>query len=167
MVVASIANPVYPELMAGVDEVLGRNDFTVLFGSTEGRPERESDVVRSMRQRQVDGVVLASVTMDHDEVEKLVGSGLDVVLASRHLHRADLVDAVVVDNVAGGRIATEHLLDHGHERVAHIAGPQNVMPFAERRHAWWDTMVERQGQPAVDLEVRVTESTVDAGADEA
>ena len=136
VVVASVVNPLYPDLITGIDEVLGSSGYTLIFGSTEGLAAKEADVVRSMQQRQVDGIVMASVTLQDGEVSQLVDSGLDVVLASRHLKRSDLVDAVVIDNEDGARQAVEHLIAHGHQRIAHIAGPQDVYPFEIRRNTY-------------------------------
>jgi DNA-binding LacI/PurR family transcriptional regulator len=48
---------------------------------------------------------MASVTLRDREVGELVDAGWDVVLASRHLRRHDLVDAVVIDNDDGARLA--------------------------------------------------------------
>ncbi len=132
VIVASIVNPFYPELIAGIEDVVGPSDYTVLLGSTEDRPMQETDLVRSMMQRQVDGLIMASVTLANREVAQLVDSGVDVVLASRGLDQA-LVDTVEVDNEVGARLAAEHLLAHGHRRVAHLAGPQDIVPFRLRR----------------------------------
>ncbi|MBS42448.1 MAG: hypothetical protein CMH83_04625 [Nocardioides sp.] len=165
VIVASIANPVYPEMIAGIQAVLEERGFTLIIGSSEGRPEREAGIVRSMRQRQVDGIVMASVTMRDGEVAALVGDGLDVVLASRNLARGDLVDAVVVDNVAGARAAVEHLAGHGHTRIAHVAGPQDVVPFTQRRQAYCDAVSDAGLDADPDLVTVAEASTLEAGAD--
>lgn len=136
VIVASVVNPLYPDLITGIDEVLDSSDYTLIFASTEGSATKEAAVVRSMQQRQVDGIIMASVTLQDGEVSQLVDVGLDVVLASRHLKRSDLVDAVVIDNEDGARQAVEHLIAHGHQRVAHIAGPQDVYPFEIRRDTY-------------------------------
>jgi LacI family transcriptional regulator len=131
VIVASITNPFYPELIAGVEEAIGGSVYTLLLGSTDGQPEKEADLVRSMLQRQVDGLIMAAVTMDDGEVARLVDSDVDVVLASRGLD-ATPTDTVVIDNELGARMAVEHLAGHGHRRIAHLYGPANVVPFRLR-----------------------------------
>ncbi len=157
VVVASLVNPLYPDLIGGIDEVLGGADFTLIFGSTEGSAAREAAVVRSMQQRQVDGIIMASVTMQDGEVGKLVASGLDVVLASRHMARDDLVDAIIIDNVDGAKQAVQHLIDHGHRRIAHLAGPPDIVPFS-MRFATYRRVCAESGLDSNDLAV-VAEST--------
>ncbi|QWF22983.1 LacI family transcriptional regulator [Nocardioides sp. LMS-CY] len=157
VVVASVLNPLYPEMITGIDEVLGERGYTLIFGSTEGSSVKEADVIRSMQQRQVDGIVMASVTLQDAEVSQLVDAGLDVVLASRHMRRSDLVDAVIVDNEDGARQAVEHLIAHGHKRIGHLAGPQNVYPFEIRREVF-ERVMHQAGLPVNGL-ISVAEST--------
>jgi LacI family transcriptional regulator len=163
VIVASVANPVYAELIAGVDEVLGSRQYTLIFASSEGSAEQETAVVRSMRSRQVDGIVMASVTMQDGEVDQLVDSGLDVVLASRNV-TSNSVDTVVVDNLDGARQAVDHLAGHGHRRVAHIAGPQNIVPFALRQQAYADLARSGTFEDDDELNVVASATTHEAGA---
>ncbi len=139
IIVASITNPFYPELIAGVEEVIGDSEYTLLLGSTDGQPVREADLVRSMLQRQVDGLIMAAVTMEDEAVARLVESDVDVVLASRALD-ATPADTVVIDNGLGARLAVEHLVGHGHRRIAHLAGPRNVVPFRLRLEGYRDAL---------------------------
>ncbi len=163
VIVASITNPVYPELIAGVDEVLGESDFTLIFGSSEGSPVKEANVVRSMRQRQVDGIIMASVTMRDAEVDQLVDSGLDVVLATRNVS-SGIVDTVMVDNTDGAEQAVRHLVAHNHRRIAHIAGPQDVAPFCMRLDAYHRVCEAAGLNLGDDLLVVAEASTQEAGA---
>jgi LacI family transcriptional regulator len=163
VIVASVVNPVYAELIAGVDEVLGSREYTLIFASSEGSGDQEADAVRSMRARQVDGIVMASVTMQDGEVDELVDSGLDVVLASRNL-TSNSVDTVVVDNLDGARQAVDHIAGHGHRRVGHIAGPQDVVPFALRQQAYLELVRGGVFENDDELNVVASAATHEAGA---
>lgn len=165
VIVASIANPLYAEIIAGAEEALAGSDYTLIFGSSEGSAQKEMAVVRSMQQRQVDGIVMASVTLDDAEVEHQIEAGLNVVLASRNLARV-VADAVVSDNHAGASAAVRHLAEHGHTRIAHLAGPQDVVPFAQRRTAY-DATVAELSLEADGLCVVATATTLEAGAEAA
>ncbi|CAM3890908.1 LacI family DNA-binding transcriptional regulator [Nocardioides zeicaulis] len=166
VIVASIANPLYAELISGVEEALAGSEYTLIFGSSEGSAQKEMAVVRSMQQRQVDGIVMASVTLDDGEVEKQIEAGLNVVLASRNLARV-VADAVVSDNHAGATAAVEHLAEHGHKRIGHISGPQDVVPFAQRRAAYDETLSRLSLETSDELCVIATATSLEAGADAA
>jgi LacI family transcriptional regulator len=155
-VVASIANPFYPELIAGAEDVLARSGYTLLLGSSNNDPKIESDVVQSMIGRQVDGVIMASVTMRDREVEKLADSGVAVVLASRNLKKL-MVDTVVVDDELGGYLAAQHLLSHGYDSVAHLTGPLNTLPFRQRREGFLRAMSDA-GVVVQEVMIRSTPS---------
>src|SRR4051794_31558993 len=119
LIVANIGNPFYAELIRGAEDLASNLGYTLLLASTDGEPRRESTIVKAMRQRQVDGVIFASVRLADREVTALARDGMNVVLASRHLPEAD-VDMVLVDSVLGAKMAVEHLIEHGHKRIAYL-----------------------------------------------
>src|SRR5690606_42084 len=149
---------------AGIEDVVVAEGFTVILGSTEGSTEREERLVSSLRQRQVDGIVLASQQVDDGVVERLVEAGLDVVLASRPASSL-MTDTIMADDVGGTRAALEHLVEHGHERIAHIAGPASIASFSNRAEAFEAFVREHGvGRNATPVVVRAESATVDGGA---
>jgi DNA-binding LacI/PurR family transcriptional regulator len=131
VVVASLRNPFYPDLITGVEDAIEPGGYTLLLATTDANAEREKRIVRSMQQRRVEGMVIAAARSRDQEVRRLRSTGMNVVLAGRGL--ADVgFDTVVLDNRAGAALAVRHLIDHGHRRIAHIAGPQDITPFRDR-----------------------------------
>jgi DNA-binding LacI/PurR family transcriptional regulator len=162
LVVANIGNPFYAELIRGAEDVAASLGFTLLLASTDGEPKRESGIVKAMRQHQVDGIVFASVRLGDREVTALARDGMKVVLASRHLPAAN-VDMVLVDNVRGARMAVEHLLAHGHKRIAYIGGPENIAQFQDRAQGWREALAIA-GLPAPsELYLALDKMDVEAG----
>jgi LacI family transcriptional regulator len=86
-----------------------------------------------LRQRQVDGVVLASVTADGntDLLQQIASLGMGLVMIDRDDHPDVLCDRVVTDDLEVGRLATAHLMSQGRKAVAHITGTQVL--HAKRR----------------------------------
>lgn len=146
VVLANVVNPFYAELFRGIEETTAAIGYTLLLASTDGEPRKERAIVQAMRQRQVDGIIFASVRMADREVAKLARDGAQVVLASRHLPDAG-VDYVVVDSERGARLAVEHLIGHGHARIGYIGGPQSIVQFQERRHGY-EQALAAAGMPA-------------------
>ena len=163
LIVANIGNPYYAELIRGAEDVASTLGYTLLLASTDGEPKRESSIVKAMRQRQVDGVIFASVRLADREVMALVRDGMNVVLASRHLPDAD-VDMVLVDSELGATMAVEHLIKHGHNRIAYVGGPVSIAQFQERTRGWRKAL-EAAGLPVhQDYAVHSQLLSVDAGA---
>jgi len=162
LVVANIGNPFYAELIRGAEDVAAARDHTLLLASTDGEPKRESGIVKAMRQRQVDGIVFASVRLADREVTALARAGVRVVLASRHLPDAE-VDMVLVDSVRGARMAVEHLIAHGHRRIAYVGGPQSIAQFQDRLRGWREAL-GAAGLPApAEICVSTDKLDIDAG----
>lgn len=162
VVIASFDNPFYAELIAGVDDVIGASQYTMVVASTDDHQASQVEVVRAMRQRQVEGMVLASVTKESSEVANALRSGIDVVLASRVSD--DLkVDAVVGDNRGGAICVVQHLVSHGHREIVHIAGPQNITSFSMRADGFRAGCGEYGIPLTEDSVVLVEEASVNEG----
>ena len=162
LVVANIGNPFYAELIRGAEDVAAARGYTLLLASTDGEPKRESGIVKAMRQRQVDGLVFASVRLADREVTALARDGMRVVLASRHLPDAE-VDMVLVDSVRGARIAVEHLIAHGHKRIAYVGGPQSIAQFQDRLRGWREALEAAMLPAPAELCLTMDKLDIDAG----
>jgi DNA-binding LacI/PurR family transcriptional regulator len=163
LVVANIGNPFYAELIRGAEDIAAARGFTLLLASTDGEPKRESGIVKAMRQRQVDGIVFASVRLADREVTALARDGMRVVLASRHLPDAE-VDMVLVDSVRGARMAVEHLIAHGHTRIAYVGGPQSIAQFQDRLRGWREALEAAELPALAELCLTMDKLDIDAGA---
>jgi LacI family transcriptional regulator len=120
-----ITNPFFPALVKGVQLAADEEGYAVLLAHTGGDPAKEESYFQVLRGQQVDGVLLVGLVSAPESLKGLVGGGLPVVMLDRPV---DLPGSatVRVDHKAGGRIATEHLLELGHRRIAHIAGPKGL-----------------------------------------
>lgn len=131
LVIADITNPFFPDLVASVQGVLEETGYKLLLGSTGRDTGREVDIIRSMTDRRVDGLILASVQGGVNELDFLKQIGIPCVLASRDL--PELVwDTVVVDNFRGTQLAIKHLRDLGHTRIGYVGANPAVKPFEDR-----------------------------------
>jgi LacI family transcriptional regulator len=141
LIVSDITNPFYPELL----DVL-HNEFalagyrTVLFNERTDAPleQHVADVVNGAA---VDGLVYLSATLG----TPLLGRGMravPVVLVNRYVDGAE-VDAVVSDNVRGGRAVAEAMVALGHRRIALIAGPENATTSRDRERGLREGLKER------------------------
>lgn len=164
VVVPSLRNPFYPDLVAGVADIAGPAGYTLLHGTTNGDSDVEGDVVRTMSSREVDGLVMAGARSGARDLSALRDSGLPAVLASRDVPGAPL-DTVVVDNRLGARLAVAHLAQHGHERIAHVAGPSDVAPFLERARGWSEELSARGLPAGPELSVRTSGTQAADGAE--
>jgi len=159
VVVPNISNPFYPELVSGAEEVIARSGYTTILGSSHDQAILEASIVDSMVQRKVDGILIAAVTLNPQQIVRIRDLGIDVVLASRKLNRV-VVDTVVVDDLFGAELATSHLMEHGYLSIYHIAGPDEIVPYRERRKGF-EKALTKNGSADISSRVKVTTSDLE------
>lgn len=97
--------------------------YQAVTSSTRDHPEEQARLVAAMRERRVDGLVLATTVINDPLLDQLTADDVPFVLMNR-TSRGHL--SVSGDDVAGGRAATDHLMEQGHTRIAMLSGPRNV-----------------------------------------
>ena len=119
LVVESLADPFFARLTSAVEQAAHERGLAVMVSSVGNRaPERESLIVESLLVRQVAGLIVAPMAQDHGYLAGALRH-TPVVFVDR-LPEGITSDAVLVDDLAAGDMATSHLLDHGHRRVAFL-----------------------------------------------
>lgn len=130
--VPDLANPIFPLLAAAMERQATAVGFSTILCNTTGSPTRESEYVHMLLERQVAGMIfisseLGDLRADHSHYRRLLAAGARLVFVNGA--NDDLaVAAVGVDERAAGHLATQHLLDLGHRRIAFVAGPDHYLP---------------------------------------
>ncbi|NUW46533.1 LacI family DNA-binding transcriptional regulator [Nonomuraea rhodomycinica] len=119
LIMENISNEFYSRLAKSVEAAAADHEALVVFGSYEERPERERMLVESMYARGVDSLIIVPSAADHGWLAE--HGGLTAVFVDRVPHGLERADVVLLDDVRGGRMATEHLLARGHRRIALIS----------------------------------------------
>jgi LacI family transcriptional regulator len=145
LVITSILNPFYPELAKGIEDKALELGYTVILCSTTYDHRLQHRFIDLLRSRGVDGIVFTSVELDDPDVKPLLDDGYPFVLVNRRIRNRRLdktIDCVVLDNVAGGYMAMQHLLALGHRRIAIIAGSMSVSTAVERTEGAKEAMMD-------------------------
>src|SRR3954468_18288741 len=131
LLLPDITNPFYAELVSGIQERALEAGHTMLLCTTEGDPEREEQYLSLLRAKQVDGALVDGLVLPPDRIAHFVREGLPIVCLDRDID-SSTVPLVPVDNRLGAKLATDHLLDLGHARIAHIEGAPELGISSER-----------------------------------
>jgi DNA-binding LacI/PurR family transcriptional regulator len=121
LVVAYLENYFYPEMVERLSVELQKVGYHVLIFLAPVSTVNVDKVVREIMDYQVDGIVMASVSMSSDLAARCLDTGIPVVLFNR-AHEDKNLSSVTSDNFAGGRALADYLCAMGHERIAYIAG---------------------------------------------
>lgn len=133
LVIKEIDNPYYGEIAAGARAAANDGGYTLLVTSSEGEYEAERRAVEVLQAKDVDGLIVTPV-LDHDadlsHLFELKRRNFPFVLLEQIRGvPASLVD---IDNVEGSYKAVEFLIEQGHTRVVHFAGPAYSTHSGER-----------------------------------
>lgn len=118
-VIPDIASPYFSAVMRGLSDVARANGFEVLLTNTDNDAGVEERAIEVLAEKRVDGFVIAPVFQEHPRaIERLVSEGAPVVLLDRRMPALADVPLVSLDHVGASQLATGHLLDLGHRRIA-------------------------------------------------
>jgi LacI family transcriptional regulator len=124
LIVPDLMHSFFAEIAKGVSTAIRPLGYDVVICNSEEDSEVESSEVDRLLGRQVDGLLLASAQAPSSLslFERIESRGVPYVLIDRHFAESH-ASYVGADDEAIGRLATQHLIERGCRRIAHIAGP--------------------------------------------
>jgi LacI family transcriptional regulator, galactose operon repressor len=159
-IVTDNASPIYAGVLRGVEDVFNTEEYGVLLANSRDEPTRALRCIRMLNAKAVDGVICTPVSGGDGDVAELRRWGVPLVLVLRYIPGLP-VDFVVADNKAGGYMATKHLLEVGHRRIAHIGGREGLSSTDDRVTGYLRAL--REGDAEGDAIVRRALHTIDDG----
>src|SRR4051794_24090177 len=117
MVIPFFTHPSAVERVRGVLAAVDETPFDLVVSNVADPGQRDEYLGRRTPLDRVDGLLVVSLSPTDEEAAGFLASGAPVVLVDAHHPR---LPSIVVDDVQGGRMATEHLIDLGHERIAFV-----------------------------------------------
>jgi LacI family transcriptional regulator len=131
VVVHDAADPYFAQIIRGMEDVVGDHDHALFVASSDRDQEAELASIRAFQSHQVDAIVFAASGIDHPghlaEVSRLldrfVSRGGFVVSLSENSYPSP---GVRIDNHGVAAMATTHLIELGHRRIAFLAGPNEL-----------------------------------------
>ncbi len=139
MAVAWVSDPFLAQVVRGIEDTALEHGYSVILSSFYGEPDREKEVLSTFRERRVDGIIAESSCFDAYPRSLPSQFGLPIVL----INRPEYVYSVSTDNLHGGRLATEYLLDLGHSRIGYIAAERGKRTNLDRLKAYREALQRR------------------------
>ncbi len=145
LVVNDLSNPFFAEFAAGADEALGAAGYVTLLGSTSESPERQQTVLTSLMEHDPAGIILSPAEgSDGEALQQILGTHVPVLVFNREPTRVQWTashwDYLALANRRGAELATRHLLERGHRRIAFFGGHADSSSCRERRRGYADAL---------------------------
>ena len=130
LVIEDVGNPFYSVVAQAVEDAARDRGLLLITASAREDPEREHELATALLRRRVDALLVVPTTRDHRYLLRN-GDHVSAVFLDRPPGGID-ADTVLADNAAGARRGTEHLLAHGHERIAFLGDDGDLFTARER-----------------------------------
>lgn len=122
IVVPDISEDFFAYVIKGIDNVLSRNGYTIILCDTGENAEKEELYINLLSEKQIDGVILATVSKEHKALYKLIAKELPIIFIDNLPNLKTNYDSVIIDNNRASYMAAEHLINLGHKTIGAIIG---------------------------------------------
>jgi DNA-binding LacI/PurR family transcriptional regulator len=141
MLLDDLRNPFFAEIAGGVEQLASELGYRLLLAVGGRQARRERAALAALLEYRVDGIILVSPRMP---VSVIAGAGAEapLVVVGRQTRGAD-ADCVLINEAHGTELVLDHLVDLGHERIAHVDGGR-APGGPQRRAAYLRGMRERR-----------------------
>ena len=141
IVMANITSPFYPYVLEKfLQELQNIERQVLLFTASEN--QSIDDILPLVLQYQLDALIVTSSTLSSELAKVCSARGMPIILFNRSVNDPNM-SAVSADNVAGGRLVADVLLDTGHQRLAFVAGVHNTSTSYDRERGFFSRLQER------------------------
>ncbi|MGO2746655.1 LacI family DNA-binding transcriptional regulator [Microbacterium sp.] len=141
LVVLDIRNPFFAEVVRGAEERAAELGYSVLVANSDEKQERESTHLALFEEQRVAGVLVTPVEEALPRLVRMRDHGIPAVLVDRESQDSRFA-SVAVDDIMGGRIAAQHLLEQGRRRIAFVGGPVTLRQVSDRLRGAQDAAAE-------------------------
>lgn len=131
MIVLDAGNPFFAAVARGAEARAEADRLSVLLGNSDEDASRENSYLDLFREQRVNGVLITPASAAADKLVRLREAGIPVVLVDHEIPDSSFC-SVSVDDVEGGHLAAEHLLQQGRRRLAFVGGPPSIAQVAHR-----------------------------------
>ncbi len=153
LIVPDLADIFFATCASTVEQLARENGYMTLIVSSGHDADLEMQQAELMARRKLSGLlIVTSGKGDSERVAKLRASGLAVVAFDRPLEGAG-TDAVLIENRAGAEEAVQHLIDHGHRRIACLGYDAEPYPVRERISGYRNVMLSHGYRPEIFMKV--------------
>lgn len=115
--------PSFIERLRGVHEVFVDDEYRLILVNVETPNRRDESLRQILRPGQVDGALIISCPLNAEEMPVLASTPIPLVTVDVNALHSSEFNRIIVDDVRGGQIATEHLIELGHRRIAFLGDP--------------------------------------------
>lgn len=132
IIVPDVSEDFFAYVIKGIDNVISKQGYMIILCDTNEKPEKEELYLNLLGEKQIDGIILATVSKDYKVLYNSFDKRLPLIFFDNLPNIRKHYDSVIVDNNKASYIAIEHLIKLGHKKIGIITGKQDETTGYER-----------------------------------
>ncbi|MEM9325159.1 MAG: LacI family DNA-binding transcriptional regulator [Bacteroidota bacterium] len=166
VVIPSFTIYFYAEALSGMDQAAKRHGYNLMVCQSSESYDQEKTSIDLLLSSKMDGLIMSisRETSDFEHIDRVLQRGMPVVLFNRVCNV--VASKVTVDDYNSARQATQHLIDQGSRRIAHISGPINL-EISQRRLAGYKDALTASGLAIDESLISTSDFTSESGFESA
>lgn len=127
VVVPEITHSFFPEIIRGIEDVTYKNDYQLILTHSAEDGKREGRAIAALEAKRVDGILIsvAENVTNYKVYQDLLKSGTSFVFYDRCVYGIGATCVSINDEISARNI-TQHLINHGYKKIAHLSGPPKI-----------------------------------------
>jgi LacI family transcriptional regulator len=131
LIMPDIINPFFPEIARAVEDTAVEQGYTVILCNSDNNQEKERKYFNVLEKKQIDGLIIASYTIQAEQILELESKSIPVVVIDNSFPGHPIL-SLIPKNRQGAKMAVQHLLDQDCRKIGHIGGPYSIYAARER-----------------------------------
>lgn len=141
VIAGQLHNPITLGFIDGIRQRLAKEGMRTVISLSDYETSTECDALKYAAKNGFSGIFMLNAIESKKLCDLIAEIRTPIIFVNRFLHSVD-TDVVTVDNYRCGYLATEYLIERGHRRIAHIAGPSTSVTCRDRTQGYLDAMRE-------------------------
>ncbi len=151
IILPDVSHPFFSSFLFHFENYAYQKGYKIMLCNSQLQPEKEREYLNLLRAQQVDGIFLASHTLD---IAGEVKVDLPLITFDREIEG---IPYICSDNYQGGRIAAQHLIKSGSEELVYIGGNMDLALLSNKRYEGFKEHIEEKG-----FECRIFETDINS-----
>jgi LacI family transcriptional regulator len=164
VIIPEVVHFFFSTVISGIEDVAYQAGYNVILAQSNESYPREVAHVKALFNSRVDGMLLSlsRETTNFDHVESIISKGVPIVFYDR-MYNSPTSSKVIVDDYAGAKEATNHLISQGCKNIAHLVGAPNLIISIDRLRGYKDALKENKIEIDEKLIFACNEGTFEEG----
>lgn len=143
LIVADISNPFFANIARTIEDEAKKNNYIVIFGSSDENTDKSWDLINVLLKRQVDGFIIAPTENSEKQIQYLNDQNIPFVLIDRYFPGIPS-NYVVTDNYQASYNAVLHLIKNKRKKIGMVAYKSNLVHMKERKRGYLEALKDNK-----------------------